>query len=133
MATADIQQPCAHEARRPTVLIVEDEVLIRMLLCEALRASGYEVVEAANADEAMAVLETMRPPDLLITDVRMPGPMDGLRLAAFVRQTRPALKVIITSGHAGPDGAHGLADAFLPKPYDLDRIVQRVRALTPTR
>ena len=129
MAAADFQDPCGDAAPQPTVLIVEDEVLIRMLLSEALRQEGYAVVEAANADEALSVLESSPSPDVLITDVKMPGSIDVFELAAYVRRTKPELKVIITSGHASPDRAIGVADAFLPKPYDLALIVQRLRTL----
>jgi CheY-like chemotaxis protein len=128
MAAADID--ASRVAKSPVVLIVEDEVLIRMLLSDVLRHAGCEVVEAANADEAFAVLTSAPEPDILITDVKMPGNVDGFALAAFVRRAKPDLKVIITSGHAGPDGAVGLADAFLTKPYELDAIVGQVRTLT---
>jgi CheY-like chemotaxis protein len=130
MAAADVEEPSAASVPVRVVLIVEDEILIRMLLSEALRQEGYAVIEAANADEAFIVLRATPNPDVLITDVRMPGTVDGFGLAAFVRRTRPELKVIITSGHAGPDGALGLADAFLPKPYELSAIVRRIRTLT---
>jgi CheY-like chemotaxis protein len=130
MAAADFQPPCAAPSPRAVVLIVEDEILIRMLLAEALRLAGYEVVEAANADEALCLLRALPDPDILVTDVRMPGSVDGFELAAYVRRTKPGLKVIITSGHAGPDGAIGLADAFLAKPYELGAIVARIRMLT---
>src|SRR5271154_468997 len=130
MAAADFEQPCTASPARVVVLIVEDEVLIRMLLADALREADCDVIEAANAEEALAVLHTSQEPDVLVTDVRMPGTVDGFALAAYVRRTRPALKVIITSGHAGPDGARGLADAFLPKPYELGAILGRIRTLT---
>lgn len=132
MAAADVQDACREEAPRPAVLIVEDEVLIRMLLSEALRQEGYEVVEAANADEALSLLELSPSPDVMITDVKMPGSIDGFELAAYVRRTKPELKVIVTSGHASPDGAIGVADAFLPKPYELSLILQRLKALIET-
>lgn len=131
MAAADFQ-PCAVPASRTVVLIVEDEILIRMLLAEALRQADYEVVEAANGEEALSVLHASPDPDVLITDVRMPGAVDGFELAAYVRRSKPRLKVIITSGHAGPDGAIHLADAFLPKPYQLGALVARVGKLTET-
>ena len=59
MAAADFEEPCAEEAERATVLIVEDEILIRMLLSEALRQAGYTVIEAADADEALTVLQVL--------------------------------------------------------------------------
>jgi CheY-like chemotaxis protein len=132
MAAADFHEPCTDCSARTVVLIVEDEILIRMLLAEALRQADYDVVEAVNAEEALAVLHTSPCPDVLVTDVRMPGSVDGFELAAYVRRTKPELKVIITSGHAGPDGAIGLADAFLPKPYQLGAIVSRIRMLMET-
>jgi two-component system, response regulator PdtaR len=132
MAAADIQQPCTGHPARIVVLIVEDEILIRMLLADALRQADCDVIEAANAEEALAVLHTSRQPDVLVTDVRMPGSVDGFELAAYVRRTKPGLKVIITSGHAGPNGAIGLADVFLPKPYELGAIVGSIRSLMET-
>jgi CheY-like chemotaxis protein len=130
MAAADPEEPCSDRTPRRVVLIVEDEILIRMLLSEALRHAGYDVVEAANADEALTVLEVSNAPDVLITDVKMPGAMDGFALAAHARQGKPGLKVIVTSGHAGPSAAVGVADAFIAKPYDLGRIIREVQALT---
>jgi DNA-binding NtrC family response regulator len=130
MAAADLEQPWAPSSARIVVLIVEDEILIRLLLADALRQADCDVIEAANAEEALAVLHTSRDPDVLVTDVRMPGSIDGFELAAYVRRTKPGLKVIITSGHAGPNGAIDLADVFLPKPYDLAAIVGRIRTLT---
>jgi CheY-like chemotaxis protein len=132
MASADLQQFRTAHSARTLVLIVEDEILIRMLLADALRQADYDVIEAANADEAFDVLHTAPCPDVLVTDVRMPGAVDGFELAAYVRRTKPDLRVIITSGHAGPNAAIGLADVFLPKPYELGAIVERIRALTET-
>jgi DNA-binding NtrC family response regulator len=133
MMAADFNEPYADGEPRATVLIVEDEVLIRMLLSEALRSAGFEVIEAADADEALAVLHTSPCPDTLITDVKMPGQIDGLGLAQIVRRTQPQLKVIVTSGHAAADAATEIADAFVRKPYDLGGLVRQVRALTSPR
>ena len=114
---------------RPMVLVVEDEILIRMMVSESLRQAGCEVVEAASADEALEVLELSASPDVLVTDVKMPGSVDGLELASRVRKTLPGLKVVITSGHALAQNTFGLADAFLAKPFGLDQLVGQVRAL----
>jgi len=114
---------------RPTVLVVEDEALIRMMLSECLEQAGCDVIEASSADEALPVLCDARGPDILITDVMLPGSVDGLELAAWVRRHRPGLKVVITSGHASRQDAAALADAFLPKPFALEQLVRQVRTL----
>jgi len=86
---------------RKCILVVEDEFLIRFMLSDELRDAGYQVIEACDATEAVAVLKTVQP-DLIISDVRMPGPLDGMGLLALVRETTPALPVIIISGHLHP-------------------------------
>ena len=104
-----------------TILVVEDEVLIRMMVSEALRMRGLVVIEAATAEEALIVLQSDRPVDLLLSDVRLPGSMDGVALAAWVRANRPALKIVIASSHAGTQ-PKGAVDAVFDKPYDLDEV-----------
>jgi CheY-like chemotaxis protein len=129
MTALDIYAADTDARPRPTVLVVEDEILIRMLVSESLRHAGCEVVEAATAEEALEVLSATHGPDVLVTDVRMPGALDGLELASRVRKARPGLKVVITSGHAPAQNTAGLADAFLAKPFALEHLVGRVRAL----
>ena len=80
-----------------SILVVEDEVLLRFVIADYLRDCGYQVIEANDASEAVALL-TLEPPDLVFSDVRMPGEMDGLGLARWVRTNRPGLPVILTSG-----------------------------------
>ena len=99
-----------------TVLVVEDECLIRMLVADELRAMGLTVIEAATADEAFPILLSDAPVDVLFTDVRMPGSMDGVELARRARTARPAIKVIIASGH-GPNVPKGAVDAYFAKPF----------------
>jgi CheY-like chemotaxis protein len=89
-------------SRLPTVLVVEDEFLIRMLVADELRSLGFAVIEAGSADEAFPILLSDAPVHVLFTDVRMPGSMDGVELARRARSARPAIRVIMTSGH-GPD------------------------------
>jgi len=118
----------ASIAARTRVLVVEDEMLIRMMLIDGLRDVGYHVIEACNADEALAVLGTAAP-DLIISDVRMPGSIDGMGLLAVVRETQPTLPVIITSAHlqatlAIADGA----TQFVAKPYLMESIIEAVQA-----
>ena len=117
----------------PRVLVVEDEFLIRMLVADHLRDAGFAVVEAFNGDEAIAILTSGAPIDLVFTDVRMPGDADGLEVLAFVKRTRPDLPVLMTSGHLEPELAYaGGAERFLSKPCDPDLIVAAVQAALET-
>lgn len=100
------------------LLIAEDDVLIRGMIAEFLRDVGYDVVEAGNADEAVAVLESGQCVDLLFTDVRMPGSMDGCDLARRVQNDWPATRVILTSGYSNSlADARAAHDMVVSKPY----------------
>jgi len=109
------------------VLVVEDDVLIRLMIADQLRERSFAVVEASNADEAITLLQSQIAVNLVLTDVRMPGSMDGIALAKLVRETRPELKLVITSGNSTGDTS--AADAFFRKPYDLDRVIDRIEEL----
>jgi CheY-like chemotaxis protein len=112
---------CADRHAPPAVLVVEDELLVRMMAAQALRGLGCEVVEAANGAEAIVFIQSGSPVDLIFTDVRMPGPVDGLALLAFAQKTIPHVPVIVSSGHLDPELAlEAGAAAFLPKPYQTD-------------
>jgi len=126
--TSEERYPDLYDQAAPTVLVVEDEVLIRMSLAVVLRDEGFTVIEACDADEALIALSTA-PVDILVTDVRMEGSMNGLDLAAQVRSTRPDLKIVVVSGHLAADETHGIADAFVPKPYLAEKIVDQVKAI----
>ncbi|MBV1691459.1 response regulator [Novosphingobium sp. G106] len=111
------------------ILVVEDEWLVRMVIVDALRDSGRLVVEAANGDEAMAFIQSGAAIDLIFTDVRMPGTVDGLALLAFARQTIPGVPVIVSSGHLVPTEAlSGGAAAFVPKPYRVEEVAELIGA-----
>ena len=120
-----------REHGRPVVLIVEDELLLRIDAAEMIQAAGFEVVEAANADQAIEVLEARRDIAVVFTDIQMPGSMDGLKLARAVRGRWPPIKIIATSGrlHVGemdlPEGGR-----FLPKPYSHAEVARVLRELT---
>lgn len=107
------------------VLVVEDEIVVRALLADELRAAALTVVEAANADEAWAYLQSGGHADLMLSDVRMPGSMDGIELRRRVRAEFPGIKIVITSGNIGPV-IPGEVDAFLPKPYSFTKAVDVV-------
>jgi len=116
---------------RPVVLIVEDDFLLRMNAAETIGDAGFDIVEAANADQAIAILETRPDIHVVFTDVQMPGSMDGLKLARFVRGRWPPIKIVATSGFVRveeddlPEGSR-----FLPKPYRPAQIVATLRELT---
>ena len=116
---------------RPVVLIVEDEYLIRMDAVDMIRAAGFDVVEASNADEAILILEDRFDITVVFTDVHMPGSIDGLKLAAAIRGRWPPIRIVVTSGRAKindddlPSGSR-----FLPKPYSAREIVGTLRGLT---
>jgi len=116
---------------RPTVLVVEDEVLLRLMIAEELRNQGIHVLEASNADEALTILESSLPVHLLFTDIRMPGRLDGAALARLARAHHPQLKLIITSSNRPEGFVRETADAFIAKPYDLQAVVERVKRLLP--
>ncbi len=82
-----------------TVLVVEDEVLVRMDIVRSLENDGFDVLEASNADEAIILLNAHPEVRLMFTDIDMPGSMDGLKLATAVRDRWPPVKIIVTSGH----------------------------------
>src|SRR5689334_12849547 len=110
------------------VLVVDDEPLIRFATVDALEEAGFEVLEAGNADEALAVFEATQI-DAVFTDVNMPGSTDGLGLMTRVRARAPQTRVIVTSGHVRL-GAFDLASgvSFVPKPYDHSAIVDMLKA-----
>jgi two-component system, response regulator PdtaR len=118
-------------AQRPVVLIVEDQILLRMNAIDMIEEAGFEVVEAGNADEAILILESRTDIRVVFTDIQMPGSMDGLKLAAAVRGRWPPIKIIATSGHyVIRDGDLPADVVFLPKPYTLERVSTLLHKLT---
>ena len=116
--------------RRLVVLVVEDELLLRMNAAEMIADAGFDVVEAGNADDAIAILETRPDIHVVFTDIQMAGSMDGLKLAHFVRGRWPPIKIIATSGHhVFKDGDLPNGSIFLSKPYDYESISSILREL----
>jgi CheY-like chemotaxis protein len=109
-----------------TVLVVEDEVLIRVLIVDELESLGLTVLEAGNADEALPILLSDVPIQVLFTDVRMPGSMDGIELVRRARAIRPHLKVIVASGHRTNISLKE-ADAFFGKPFSVAEVASMVK------
>lgn len=116
---------------RPTILFVEDEILIRLVTSDGLREEGYQVIEAADADEAQAILATGAPIDLVMTDINMPGTMNGLELAAGVRATDPTMPILIVSSHL-PEPLGGRADGFVAKPFLHSKLSDAIARLIGT-
>lgn len=113
---------------RATVLVVEDEGLVRLMVVDSLREQGYSVLEARSGDQAVSLLRGGALVDLVFTDVRMPGPIDGITLAQIINSEFPAIKVIIASGHISSLPA-GLADGLFNKPYDLTSVALKIEKL----
>jgi len=110
-----------------TILVVEDEVLIRMSTVATLEDAGFWVLEAQNATEALEVLSRHSEVSIMMTDVRMPGLLDGLALVAQVRIDHPAIRSIVVSGHTtAMEASDAGAMGFLPKPYMAHTMVQAV-------
>jgi two-component system, response regulator PdtaR len=117
---------------RLKVLLVEDEAIIRLHLASELRGAKYEVIEASNADEALKILYSL-PFDLMISDVVMPGSMDGVELAARAREVRPSMKIIIVSGQLLQAPSEDLADGYFAKPYGCSKVLRSCRHLLDAR
>lgn len=116
--------------RKQIILVVEDEPILRMLAADIVEDAGFEVVEAADASEAVAILEARPDIRLVFTDVDMPGGMNGLMLAACIRERWPPIEVIITSGKPLPEGFILPARAiFIPKPFDLEELTLALQNL----
>lgn len=112
----------------PVILLVEDEVLIRLASADLLRNAGYSVLEASNAAEALVLLDSDHPFDAVVTDVRMPGEMDGVALARLIKAGRPSLPVVLVSGHLDPADSD-VADYFFRKPYAAERLIETLQEL----
>ena len=112
---------------RTTVLVVEDEALIRLDIADALEDAGFNVLEAANVDEAVTVLADHPEIRAVFTDIDMPGSMDGLRLAAVVCARWPRTKIIVTSGRPNVTPADlPVASRFVSKPYNPATVVRNL-------
>lgn len=110
-----------------SILVVEDEALVREMIAFELHEAGFSVADAGSADEALVILDE-RPVSLLFTDIRMPGSMDGWCLAEEARARNPALHVIYASGYS--DEQRLVADSiFLKKPYRPSEVLAAIDRL----
>ena len=112
----------------PVVLIVEDEPLVRMTNLDILHEAGFRVVDANDADEAFEVLRRRDDVRAVLTDVDMPGSMNGFEFARLVTQGWPEVGVLVISGKTRPGQSDMPEGAvFLPKPYDAPQLVEELR------
>jgi two-component system, response regulator PdtaR len=114
---------------RHSILLVEDEVLVRMMIADKLRDAGYTVIEAFNGHDALEVVRhsgvAVR---LILSDIQMPGALEGVGLARKVRSEYPVIKIVLTSGYlTALDWTDH--DGFFPKPYNPDRLIQHIKTL----
>jgi len=118
----------------PTVLVVDDEPLIRLYAVDVLTDAGFEALEAADAEEALALLADNKAITVLFTDINMPGPLNGLELARKVHDLRPDVQLIITSGKERPDRS-AIPDrgTFLAKPYQGSVVAALIKSAAQAR
>ncbi len=115
---------------RPAILVVEDEPLLRMMAVDLVEDAGFEALEAANADEAIKLLECRNDIRVIFTDIDMPGSMDGLLLAAAVRDRWPPIQIILTSGHVHISEVElPVGGVFFSKPYDHSQVTRMLQSM----
>lgn len=122
----EAERPARPSGGAETILIVEDDDLLRAHAERALRGLGYQVICAGDGDELLAGLEALPPVQLLFTDLMMPGAVSGEMLAREIRRRRPEVRVLFTSGRVGPEGDVPCGH-FLAKPYRRDALAAMVR------
>jgi CheY-like chemotaxis protein len=119
--------PCGGQK---VVLVVDDNETARWILAEILAGEGYAVCEAGNADEALRLFEERLGIQAVITDIEMPGSMDGLEMAALIRRKSPRIGVILTSGRHCPEvAALPPATRFVAKPWAPKELIRELEAL----
>lgn len=110
------------------VLVVEDEALLRMAAADMVETAGFEVVEAANATEAVVMLESRLDIRIVFSDIDMPMGIDGMKLAALIRDRWPPIEIVLVSGHLEPPAADLPArTVFFSKPYKESEIIAQIR------
>ncbi len=118
----------------PIVLVVEDEMVLRMRAVDIVEDAGFVPIEAVSADEAIEILESRDDISLLFTDIQMPGSMDGLKLAHATHMRWPDIKIILVSGQIAVTDADKPDDSrFFPKPLEIDEMVRELQAMVGTR
>lgn len=115
---------------KPIILVVEDDPLLRMAAVDMVEGAGFEAIEAANSAEAIEILENRLDIRVVFTDIDMPPGIDGIRLAALIRDRWPPVQLIITSGHRTPPSGSLPSDStFYSKPYPEIEVVATMRRM----
>jgi DNA-binding response OmpR family regulator len=119
------------EHDKKSILVIEDEIMVQMLVVDVLKDLGFATLEAKDAKTALPILQGNQPLDLMITDIGLPG-MNGWDLAKLARENRPALKILYLTGYEGAEngdvGADGLEDVMI-KPFDMGEFEAKVAAM----
>ena len=119
---------------RQIVLVVEDDPLLRMMAADLVEQAGFDALEAADADEAVLILENRTDIRIVFTDIDMPGSMNGMLLAAAIRDRWPPIDIIITSGHFNPKGlAIPERSVFFSKPYDSAKVTATLQRMAESQ
>jgi two-component system, response regulator PdtaR len=122
----------AELAAKPVILVVEDEVLVRIVQVDILREAGFRVAEAQDADEAFEILRSRSEIATVLTDVDMPGSLNGFEFARLVKQGWPEVGVLVISGKTQPGpGDLPPGVGFVHKPIRPAALVERIRAVVP--
>ena len=117
--------------RRTVVLVVEDEPILRMMAVDMVEDAGFEAVEAADAIQAVSILESRTDVRIVFTDIDMPRGMDGMMLAAAVRDRWPPIEIILTSGHVNAaDVRLPPRGVFFAKPYMVEKVVAALNRMS---
>jgi CheY-like chemotaxis protein len=119
----------SHADRPPTILVVEDEILLSDMVTEELEEAGYQVLSAFTGEEALTYLSGPDAIDLLFTDIRLPGGMDGWRVAEAARRLRPGLPVIYVTGYSVEQPRTVSGSRFMTKPYRPAMVIQAIQEL----
>lgn len=113
---------------KPVILVVDDDALLRFLAVDILETAGFTVIEAENAEGALALLQARPDIAALFTDIEMPGSFNGLELARLCHRQRPDVRVVVTSGNICPSAADlAPGDSFIPKPYRDREVIDRLQ------
>lgn len=116
--------------RNPVVLVVEDEPLLRISAVDMIEEAGFDVLEAADADDAIQILEARLDVHIVFSDIDMPRGMDGMKLAALIRERWPPIRIILTSGYRAVDTVKMPPDSvFFPKPYVEEKVVETLHRM----